>query len=321
MKRVTKETRELQKAQQILHAKAGPTHGVKQEGPTAHIVKASDSEKSIPTSLIITNTNINERANVSTDSTTMGVEAIDDQHSKSIGESMDSSSSSSSIVKSDTIAKSLTVLTTEASSSSSSSQQHVPNNKTNNISISNSYTTKSATQLEVENCHNILLKSEAEREALFRSISLETQLHREVVRWMQAMQELLWPTTDEQVYLGRPLSPSSSSSTNRITVDDDMMISLVTYTKTIMKQLQLLTPLGLIHMEKAASIVGIYAIEDVKYILDIFKWLSWINLTLHLLRLPPTTLALKRIIDSVQRLRFVDENIIKLLESILQRDM
>jgi len=183
---------------------------------------------------------------------------------------------------------------------------------------------KNATQLELEHYHNVLMKSEAEREALFRSISLETQLHREVVRWMQAMQELLWPTTDEQVYLGRPLGPPP-----RVTVEDihteeeeeDNGLCIATYTKGIMKQLQLLTPLGLVHMEKAASIVGIFAVEDVKYILDIFKWLSWINLTLHLLRLPPTTPALRRILDAVQGLRCADDKVVKLLSAILQRAM
>ena len=290
-----------------------------------------------PTSPIVNDSNSNTITNetdiVTNDSTAMDVGATDDR-SNSTEMVTDAVGSG---LKSDTIDKSLKSLMVEAAVSSSSStqqlnitQHHLPSNKANSISNNSTSSSssvvnmsKNATQLELEHYHNVLMKSEAEREALFRSISLETQLHREVVRWMQAMQELLWPTTDEQVYLGRPLGPPP-----RVTVEDvhteeeeENGLCIATYTKGIMKQLQLLTPLGLVHMEKAASIVGIFAVEDVKYILDIFKWLSWINLTLHLLRLPPTTPALRRILDAVQGLRCADDKVVKLLSAILQRAM
>jgi hypothetical protein len=377
MKRVAKETRDLQKMQQLLHAKTG----LKQEttssssssaAAAASVVPAvlrapNDEKRSIntnnsavlpsaaavhdntanttttsatPTSPIVNDSNSNTITNetdiVTNDSTAMDVGATDDR-SNSTEMVTDAVGSG---LKSDTIDKSLKSLMVEAAVSSSSlssstqqlniTQHHLPSNKANSISNNSTSSSssvvnmsKNATQLELEHYHNVLMKSEAEREALFRSISLETQLHREVVRWMQAMQELLWPTTDEQVYLGRPLGPPP-----RVTVEDvhteeeeDNWLCIATYTKGIMKQLQLLTPLGLVHMEKAASIVGIFAVEDVKYILDIFKWLSWINLTLHLLRLPPTTPALRRILDAVQGLRCADDKVVKLLSAILQRAM
>ena len=379
MKRVTKETRDLQKIQQLLHAKTGPMHGLKQEitasaaasssssatSPVVVVMRAPVAERNMslpslsrdgidsgvatiddntaittttatPTTPLINSysiSNTNEAAFDSNDSTAMDVEAVDD-HSNSTQVAIDAKSLKSEVASSTTQQLNIT-------------QQHLMSNKAN--SIKNNYTSsssisstinmsntitassKSATQLELEHCHNVLSKSEAEREALFRSISLETQLHREVVRWMQAMQELLWPTTDEQVYLGRPLAPpprvmiddtsSSSSSSSSSSYTEGEVMSIASYTEGIMKQLQLLTPLGLVHMEKAASIVGIFAVEDVKYILDIFKWLSWINLTLHLLRLPPTTPALRKILDAVQGLRCADDKVVKLLSAILQRAM
>jgi hypothetical protein len=382
MKRVTKETRDLQKMQQLLHAKSGlkqETTSSSSSSSSSSVVAAvlrapNDEKRSIstnsavlpaadtvhdytanntttttitstttPTSPLINDSNSNTITNeadiVTIDSAAMDVGATDDR-SNSTEMVMDAVGSG---LQSDTIDKSLKSLMAEAASLSSSSssssstqqlnitKQHLPSNKANSISDYNTGSSsssavnmsKNAVQLELEHYHNVLIKSEAEREALFRSISLETQLHREVVRWMQAMQELLWPTTDEQVYLGRPLGPPP-----RVMVDDvyteeeeERGLCIAAYTKGIMKQLQLLTPLGLVHMEKAASIVGIFAVEDVKYILDIFKWLSWINLTLHLLRLPPTTPALRRILDAVQGLRCADDKVVKLLSAILQRAM
>ena len=380
MKRVAKETRDLQKMQQLLHAKSGLKQETTSSSSSAAasvvpgVLRAPNDEKrsintnnsavlpsaaavhdntantttttsATPTSPIVNDSNSNTITNetdiVTNDSTAMDVGATDDR-SNSTEMVTDAVGSG---LKSDTIDKSLKSVMVEAavssSSSSSSTQQlnitqhHLPSNKANSISNNSTSSSssssssvvnmsKNATQLELEHYHNVLMKSEAEREALFRSISLETQLHREVVRWMQAMQELLWPTTDEQVYLGRPLGPPP-----RVTVEDvhteeeeeENGLCIATYTKGIMKQLQLLTPLGLVHMEKAASIVGIFAVEDVKYILDIFKWLSWINLTLHLLRLPPTTPALRRILDAVQGLRCADDKVVKLLSAILQRAM
>ena len=375
MKRVTKETRDLQKIQQLLHAKTGPMHGLKQEitasaaasaassatSPVVVVMRAPVAERNMslpslsrdgidsgvatiddntaitttttatPTTHLInsySNSNTNEAAFDSNDSTTMDVEAVDD-HSNSTQVAIDAKSLKSEVASSSIQQLNITqqhLLSNKANSIKNNNTSSSSSSSTINMSNTITASSKSATQLELEHCHNVLSKSEAEREALFRSISLETQLHREVVRWMQAMQELLWPTTDEQVHLGRPLAPpprvmidDTSSSSSSYTEGD--VLSIASYTEGIMKQLQLLTPLGLVHMEKAASIVGIFAVEDVKYILDIFKWLSWINLTLHLLRLPPTTPALRKILDAVQGLRCADDKVVKLLSAILQRAM
>ena len=358
MKRVAKETRDLQKMQQLLHAKSGLkqeiTSSASSSSAAASVVAAvlrapNDEKRSISINSAVLSSSAaavhDNAANTTTTTTTTTTSPlINDSNSKTITNETDivtNESTAMDVGATDDRSNSTEMVMDAVDSGLKSdttqqlniTQHHLQSNKANSISNNNTSSSsiaivnisKNATQLELEHYHNVLMKSEAEREALFRSISLETQLHREVVRWMQAMQELLWPTTDEQVYLGRPLGPPPRVTVEDVFTEDDEEeergLCIATYTKGIMKQLQLLTPLGLIHMEKAASIVGIFAVEDVKYILDIFKWLSWINLTLHLLRLPPTTPALRRILDAVQGLRCADDKVVKLLSAILQRAM
>lgn len=165
-------------------------------------------------------------------------------------------------------------------------------------------------QKEFDSIQSILDKSIREKEFLMKSIAAETQLHKEVIRWMQALQELIWPSTEEQVVLGKPIGPN-------ITNFND--ISLLWYNRNIVEKLKCLLPLGLVHMEKAASIVGISEIEDVNMILTIFRWLSWINLALHMLRYPSTSFSLKRLLDATETIHVKDEKTIKLLNVILQR--
>lgn len=164
---------------------------------------------------------------------------------------------------------------------------------------------------EVDQLHGAVLRAAAEKEKLARAISLETQLHKEVFRWMQAMQELLWPCTEEQVALGAPVGPSSAAPLQTADV--------LEYTRALLGQLPALLPVGLQHMERAAALVGIVRLEDVALTLDAFRWMGWANLCLHLLRMPPTTPALRRLLDATRGLQFVDEKVLKLLHGVLQR--
>jgi hypothetical protein len=159
-------------------------------------------------------------------------------------------------------------------------------------------------------------KSQMEKETLTRAITLETQLHREIFRWMQAMQELLWPSSDEQVALGRPVGPASGAINGGGGGNDK---SVLEYNRGLLAYLSCMLPIGVVHMQRAATLVGIAAIEDVLSVLEAFKWMSWINLCLHFLRFPPTTPALKKLLDAAKPLRYADDKIIKALTGVLQR--
>lgn len=154
-------------------------------------------------------------------------------------------------------------------------------------------------------------KAVQEKDKLGRAIALETQLHKEIFRWMQAMQELMWPCTEEQVALGRPVGPSVSAPINTT--------SVLEYNRALLAQLTSLLPVGMTHMERAATLVGIVNLEDVALVLDAFRWMSWTNICLHMLRNPPTTPALRQLIDVTKNMRCIDEKVIKILSGVLQR--
>mmetsp|Transcript_27861 Transcript_27861/g.46820 ORF Transcript_27861/g.46820 Transcript_27861/m.46820 type:complete len:513 (-) Transcript_27861:81-1619(-) len=164
------------------------------------------------------------------------------------------------------------------------------------------------------------------------------------------MQELLWPSTEEQVVLGQPLgpvgdealhsvllrsggatnpspSPTSSSSSSGGGGENAATTAptgrgtgtVLAYNRYLLSHLPSLLPIGLVHMERAAALVGILSLDDVVIVLEAFRWMSWVNLCLHMLRLPPTTAALRRLLDVTRGMRCTDDKIIKLLTSVLQR--
>jgi hypothetical protein len=164
---------------------------------------------------------------------------------------------------------------------------------------------------DVDHLEVAVAKAQQEKESLARAISLETQLHKEVFRWMQAMQELLWPCTDEQVALGKPLGPSAAAPLQTA--------SFLEYNRALLAHLPSLLPVGLQHMERAATLVGIRHLDDVATVLEAFRWMSWTNLCLHMLRLPPTTPALRTLLDACKDMRYTDEKVLKMLTGVLQR--
>jgi len=156
-------------------------------------------------------------------------------------------------------------------------------------------------------------KSLQEKEKLSQAIQVETHLHSEIFRWMSAMQELLWPGADEQkAALGRPVGPSAPPNSQS-------SLSVLEYNRAILGYLPALLPVGLVHMEKAAALVGIQTLDDVALALDAFRWMSWTNLCLHLLRNAPTTTSLRRLLDGARGLTMADDKIMKLLAGVLQR--
>lgn len=161
-------------------------------------------------------------------------------------------------------------------------------------------------------------KTAQEKEKLVRAITTETHLHKEVFRWMSAMQELLWPDDEQKIALGRPVGPTAPPATSNSSSSN---VNVLAYNRSLLRLLPALLPVGLAHMEKAAALVGIQGLDDVALTLEAFRWMGWVNLCLHLLRNPPTTTALKKLLEAPQVLcpNMADDKIIKLLSGVLQR--
>lgn len=58
-------------------------------------------------------------------------------------------------------------------------------------------------------------------------------------------------------------------------------------------------------------------IEDVHVVLQCFKWMSWCNVTLQAIRVPPKIRLLQFLVDSTKFIRVADERIMKVFHSIV----
>ena len=126
---------------------------------------------------------------------------------------------------------------------------------------------------------------------------------------MKAMQKVLWPTSSADLESGRPLGPEHPKQDHRLGFDR--------FNKSDCHYV--LLPDGMCTAADAAISLEIDKVEDVITILDCFRWISWCNISLHLMRVPPTTMALKKIVDVTKLLRMVDDRIIKVFTNILTR--
>jgi hypothetical protein len=57
-----------------------------------------------------------------------------------------------------------------------------------------------------------------------------------------------------------------------------------------------LLPYGMINALDAAVMLGIQDIKDVDTIIEAFRWMAWCFRCLHVLRIPPATHTLKRLL-------------------------
>jgi len=80
-----------------------------------------------------------------------------------------------------------------------------------------------------------------------------------------------------------------------------------------------LLPQSVQNLYNKANAWQIGHIEDVMTLRDAFRWLSWCNLVLHMLRYPASTPLLRQVLEITKSLRVIDEKIVKLLTQILHK--
>lgn len=136
----------------------------------------------------------------------------------------------------------------------------------------------------------------------------ETSKQNVAVQWMQAMQEVMWPRNNEDLNIGRPLAPPPQPvegleefSLEGLGIRSDMLSD------------------GMHKAAEAARAIGVITIEDVKGMLDMFRWMSWLNICLHALRRPMPTTTLRNLVAAGSTLAKSDEKILKPLSNIATR--
>lgn len=162
---------------------------------------------------------------------------------------------------------------------------------------------------DVNSLERRIVKYNQELEDLSNNMELETSKRSAIIEWMKAMQKVLWPTSSADLESGRPLGPEHPRDDHKLGFDrfshnDNHYVLL---------------PDGMCTAADAAISLEIDKVEDVITILDCFRWMSWCNISLHLIRVPPTSIAIKKIVEVTKLLRMVDDKIIKIFANILGR--
>lgn len=69
----------------------------------------------------------------------------------------------------------------------------------------------------------------------------------------------------------------------------------------------------------AARMLGILEVVDVDTTMEAFRWMAWCFRCLHVLRIPPATYTLKRLINCCRPLKLADERVVRAIGGILSR--
>eukprot|EP01038_Epipyxis_sp_PR26KG_P010367 gene10367-13929_t len=173
---------------------------------------------------------------------------------------------------------------------------------------------------EFEITRGNLVRAKQEGIALYQQSEAESSLCHEVMQWMNMMQTVIWPATPEQISLSHPLGPNPNNSHNS---NEDRRDKAMNYHDIVchcLHHLQTgLLPIALQYCSENATSMGISNIEDVMAVLDAFKWMSWCNLCLHIMRFPANTITLKKLVEEARNIRTADDKIIKFVSTILNR--
>jgi hypothetical protein len=140
---------------------------------------------------------------------------------------------------------------------------------------------------EIESLLLKLARIKAEEEELISFFTLTLQQRSQLNDWMISLQSLLWPRALEEEDAGRPLLGG--------------------------------LPIGIVSAIEQANKFGLDKVHDARVIVDGFRWMTWCFQCLTILRLPPTSRQLKKLLDAAANCRFADDKVLKIISGISQR--
>lgn len=155
------------------------------------------------------------------------------------------------------------------------------------VMINNLEKKEKSIRSEIESLESKLNRVKDEEEELLSFFTLSVQQRYQLNDWMVIIQSLLWPKTKEEEDAGRPL-PNS-------------------------------LPIGVLNAIEYANRSGLDKVHDVRVIRDGFIWMTWCYQCLCVLRLPPTSRQLKKLLDLAASCKMADEKIVKVLSGIALR--
>ena len=155
---------------------------------------------------------------------------------------------------------------------------------------------------ELEEAKNRFVQSTIIQDQEFRKGILECEKFNDCQDWMVKVQRIIWPTNSEELTIGRPLGPDWP---------EGFHIEKKHLSQREQLLLRQLLPSGIITIVESAMALEIDKIDDVLSVLEHFRWMSWCNIALNVLRAPMSTIVLRRLLDAGGPLKFNDDKIMK----------
>ncbi len=158
-----------------------------------------------------------------------------------------------------------------------------------------------------------LARTSMEGEYLQRQIAAEAMHKQSTNDWMQAMQGVMWPVNADDLDIGRPVDPNK--------LFDPQSPNQVIYSLETLGLTSDLIPSTMGAACDAARALRIDEIDDVREVFDAFRYMSWLNITLHCLRRPLPTIAIRFLIRAARIVPWVEDKHLKALNNLLNRAM
>ena len=141
---------------------------------------------------------------------------------------------------------------------------------------------------------------------------LEDSRQPEVIVWMQKIQAVMWPANSKDQDLGRPCGRDVIPQEQSFTVED-VQDRALTHLRTN------LLPAYLFEMARSGINAGIGDIEDIVTVIEAFRWMSWCNVTLQVIRIPLTTVLLRKLVSAGEGLKMHDEKLLRFFRFLNMR--
>jgi hypothetical protein len=129
---------------------------------------------------------------------------------------------------------------------------------------------------------------------------------------MQKIQIVMWPTNSKEQDFGRPCGRDVIPMSQSFTVEEVQEKAMVHMRTNLL-------PNYLFDLARQGIDAGIGDIEDIVTVVEAFRWMSWCHVTMQVMRIPLTTILLRKLISAAEGLKMSDEKLLRFFRNLNTR--
>jgi len=170
-------------------------------------------------------------------------------------------------------------------------------------------------RLELVECGKRTAEAKKEENNNNAQAVLEVDKAALMIAWMSKVSSILWPSTKAEETAGLPKGEEPSFT--QLTDSADYVDALSAVVSRTMSAP--LLPDAVCKLANLAIAQQIDSSEDVLAIVEAFRWMSWCSVLLRTLRHPPTSVALRKLVDVGKSISNNDDRIVRFLQNVVLR--